>query len=215
MDSLNQIITLQECVDVIAKSRSTTAEIVSYEVTKIGGAKSGFLGEHLYLTITLQDGGSERFFLKALPIFNVNKRKYIEKAGFFKKESTIYNEIFRTMPSVTDGIRWRPKCYLARPDLLIFHDVGIEHYCHAPERYEYHRSHVQLVLKSLAALHANSINTEAKTGKNIGEVYGSLALFEVSTLDDNLWFITGLKALESVALNVTKYKKIKGFQFSN
>ena len=68
METLNSIITLQDCHELVLRCCHTSAEIDSYQVSRIGGAISGFLGEHLYLIVTLRNGNSKRFFLKTLPI---------------------------------------------------------------------------------------------------------------------------------------------------
>lgn len=207
-NSLNDLLNLAEIEEILSNSGQTGSKVKTYNVSVLGGAVVGFLGEHLHLNVDLENGTTHRFFLKTLPIFNQIKRKYIEKQGFFFKEATLYQEIFCDMPDVIENIRWRPQCYLTRQDLLVLQDISLESFTNAPPRFNFERSHVQLVLESLAVLHALSIKVEVERGINLGEKYSSTGLFEVSVSPDNIWFSVGLKTLEAVAINATKYSEI-------
>lgn len=194
--NLSNLLTIEECHQVLWKATGNKeTQIESYEIRKLGGDIAGFLGEHLKLLIKSANSEYE-FFVKSLPVFNEQKRRFIEKSGIFKKEADLYP----LLEKFDDfGFQWKPKCYLTRSDLIVLEDLGKNGYKTLPERIEYSQGQVQLVLRSLAALHSSSLLYEEKFQKNIGCEYES-CLFEVSALANNSWFLTGLKCLVSIAL---------------
>lgn len=193
---LNNLLTKEECKKILEQS-AITSEVVDFQIIKVEGGVEGFLGEHLKLTITTAKD-SQAYFLKSLPIFNLRKRKFLERAGIFKKEVDLYGLLEQFSGE------WKPRCYLARNDLIVLEDLSLKGFQTAPDRFEFNQAHVKLVLEVLASLHGSSMNFEVKSGESIAEKYKN-CLFEVSALRDNTWFVTGLKCLVSVAAEATKY----------
>lgn len=126
--------------------------------------------------------------------------------GLFRKEAKIYSEILAAMPCPT-STKWAPKSYYTRNDILVLDDLSIENYHLMPTRHDFSKKHVQLVLKSLATMHANSVYLEKHIlKKSIGDVYGEI-LFEVSVDESNVWFNKGIAAIKTIALKRTRFSK--------
>jgi hypothetical protein len=104
--------------------------------------------------------------------------------------------------------KWCPTCCLVRDDLLVLEDLKVDGYQITPIRYEYNQSHIQEVLKSLAAFHSSSIAFETfelkPAGTTIGEKYKDM-LFETTFFPDNWWYQAGRKGLKKLALSHTKF----------
>ena len=96
----------------------------------------------------------------------------------------------------------------ARDDILVLEDLTYKGYAHVPLRTELNQKHVEEALKSLARLHATSLDFELNEmkGKNLDEVFPDV-LFEPTVHHGNGWFMAGLSSIKAVALNSSKYSK--------
>ncbi len=93
---------------------------------------------------------------------------------------------------VTESFHWKPKCYLAREDLLILEDLNLSGYRHLAHRTRFDRPFVECVLRSVAAIHAESIAFETRIyPKNILEVFNGYS-DEFAIAPDKKWFQRGL-----------------------
>lgn len=144
---------------------------------------------------------SYNFFVKTLPTGS-EQRKFMIETNLFRKEATIYTDILSRMSSI--GSTCAAKSYFARDDILVLEDLTLKGYKLMPERTNFSQKHVQIVLKTLANLHAMSINFEKTTLKDSMDKIYDKTLFEAIIDSDNTWFQTGLKTIEMIALNRSK-----------
>uniref|UniRef100_A0A336K8G6 CSON000987 protein n=1 Tax=Culicoides sonorensis TaxID=179676 RepID=A0A336K8G6_CULSO len=169
----------------------------------------GFLGCYFSLKIEAQIDDIDvvkYFFVKTAPCAE-SQAKFMEKNGIFRKEAKIYIEILSSMSSIVNGCKWTPKCYFARNDILVMDDLSQENYHVMPLLQNFTKAHVQAVLKSLAILHANSFYLEKCVHKKpLDQIYDD-CLFEVSVAKFNKWFLVGLEAVKTIAIQRTKYSK--------
>lgn len=129
----------------------------------------------------------------------------MEGMRLFEKEAKIYSDILGAMPS--SRIKWAPNSYYTRNDVLVLDDLSKENYQLMPPQQVFTKEHVQLVLKSLAILHANSFYLEKEVLKQpIDEVFSEF-LFETSVNRTNVWFTTGVAAIQTIALKRTRFSK--------
>lgn len=113
-------------------------------------------------------------------------------------------KVLNEMPKCGDN-HWLPECYYARDDLLVLEDLSLQNYRLLPPQVEFSSNHIKTVLKSLAIMHASSLNFERNIVKKpLTEAYDGM-LFEVTVARRNNWFRAGLRAIEQVALQRTKY----------
>lgn len=151
------------------------------------------------------------FFVKSLPRLDLETRKMIEKEGMFGKEVQIYAQIFSKWPqsvcSIDTPFKWRPECYLTRPDILVLEDLK-DNYRQLPMRMEYNMNHCRVMIKSLAKMHASSISFEKHqlNGDKLDKHFKDL-LFENPLKEGNAWFISGLELIHSIAVNYSDYFK--------
>lgn len=126
--------------------------------------------------------------------------------NLFEKEAKIYSEILHAMPSTIET-KWTPKSYYTRDDVIVLDDLTTDNYQLMPSHDEFTKEHVQLVLKSLAIMHANSFYLEKEIlKKSIDEVYNE-TLFEVSIDKSNIWFKVGLAAIKRIALKRSRFSE--------
>lgn len=88
---------------------------------------------------------------------------------------------------------WQPKCYLARNDLLVLEDLNLSGFKHLKHRTRFDRPIVECVLRSVAAMHADSIAYETKIHpKPISDALGCY-VDEFAIAPDKQWFQMGLE----------------------
>lgn len=91
---------------------------------------------------------------------------------------------------------------------MVFEDLKTTSYQTLPKHVDLNIHHIKMALRSLAGFHAANIIYERlelrPEGVSIGDAHGD-ALFESSYSRDNHWCMTGIRALETVALHRTKY----------
>uniref|UniRef100_A0A336MUK5 CSON005415 protein n=1 Tax=Culicoides sonorensis TaxID=179676 RepID=A0A336MUK5_CULSO len=165
----------------------------------------GFLGNYYSLKIEALIDDRQKtkyFFVKTLPE-NVEDGDILEGVNLFHKESIIYSKIFEIMPASSK--KWTPSCFYTRSDILVLEDLSQENYQIMPKNAHFSKIHIQLVLKSLATLHANSFYLEKCILRSpIDAIHGDL-LSEVSVTKSNGWFHVGLNAIKTVAITRTKF----------
>lgn len=211
MNSYRELISAEDCEQIVRNALgSDKAAVIEYTITKIPG-HIGFLGEYLQLEVLVENNGdqsSERYFLKSLPITDKNQRAMMESLGFFRKEVGVYSRILSEFGhNEAASCKWRPNCYLTREDLIVLEDLkwqqgfSMIHFQTALEQ-----SHLNLVLESVAQMHALSLNYEYNCvdGQRLDELYADV-LFETTVIRDNSWFMAGLSGIKAIALNGTKY----------
>lgn len=133
------------------------------------------------------------------------QREFMEATNLFLKEATIYSDLLSPMAS--KGLNCAAKSYFSRDNILVLEDLTLKGYKLMPPRANFSQKHVQMVLKSLANLHAMSIHFEKTVLKEpLDKVYDK-TLFEVTIDRDNTWYTTGLKTLEMIALKGSEFAR--------
>lgn len=91
---------------------------------------------------------------------------------------------------------------------MVFEDLKMTSYQTLPKHIDPTIHHIKMALRSLAAFQAANIIYERlelrPEGSSIGSMYKDM-LFETSYSKDIAWFMTGIRALKTIALHNTKY----------
>lgn len=94
---------------------------------------------------------------------------------------------------ISDPSKWRPKCFFARSDVLVFEDLNLLGYSQLKHRTEFQTAHIQCALSTLAKMHAASITYDLSIHpSSIGVAFEDV-LFETSIGLNNTWFLVGLE----------------------
>lgn len=115
----------------------------------------------------------------------------------FRKEVVLYNDLLSKMGgsnSTSFSTKWRPECFLARSDMLVFEDLSRLGYCHLEPRTTLQIPHIECVLNSTAKMHAAGIAYEARETTVIGSKFKD-SLFETSVGLTNTWHLVGLQVI--------------------
>lgn len=145
-------------------------KIIHHTMKPISEDPLGFLSQHHYLFIDLEDGQRLRFFTKSAPQSIPSRLKYMKEFGVFRKELSIYKDILPLLETIHhDSVS--AKCYFAKDNCLVFEDLFMEGYRIVSGRdglldYKYMKSAVRL----LAKLHAASLIWEEQAGKKFHEL---------------------------------------------
>lgn len=185
-----------ECEKIVKKAtRHENVKVVEFKLENFGNY-FGFLGEYFRLRIEANVNHVPEvfnFFVKSLPITDLKQRKMLIETGIFRKEVKIYENLLLNLSEIsTKENFWCPSSYLFRDDLLVLDNMALKGYKMLPFQFKFDKKHVELTLKSLAALHCSSIIYEEMNGINsIVDEFGKL-LFETSVADIT-WYHAGLK----------------------
>ncbi|XP_063708812.1 uncharacterized protein LOC134837371 [Culicoides brevitarsis] len=213
MAEITEILTDDEVLEIISVCKdvpeTSNVTVLEWGTSTLSEEVTGFLGEHLKLTIKAKIDNdqivNESFFIKTLP-FRAKDRRFVEEIGVLRKEVHLYVNVLNEMPKYDEKSHWSPECYYARDDLLVLEDLSVKDFHLLPPEIEFTDDHMKVALKSLAMMHASSINFEKNVVKKpLNDIYDGM-LYEVTVARRNNWFRTGLKAIEQVALQRTRYK---------
>ncbi|XP_063708210.1 uncharacterized protein LOC134836872 [Culicoides brevitarsis] len=198
-----------EILKILQNSEGSKAfSVVNWTLTEKGGALLGFLGGYFSLKIeAVIDGqpATKIYFVKTLPA-SAQQSEFMDGMNLFQKEADIYSKILASMPNHKTS-KWTPKPYYCRKDILVLEDLTLENFQLMPPRQQFTKSHVQLVLKCLATLHANSFYLEKSVLKKpLNEVHEDI-FFEVSITETNEWFTCGVRAIKTIAMSRTRFSK--------
>lgn len=186
-----------ECEKIVkTATRNENVTIVKFNIEGFGNYL-GFLGEYFRLKIDaiVNDSKSElNFFVKSLPLNDLKQRKMLEDTGIFRKEVTVYKNLLMDLMEIMNGkLKWCPRGYFYRDDLLVLDDLSLENYEILPFRFKFTQQHVEVTLRTLASFHCCSIVFEEKQKKSIEREFGEM-LFETSVADIQ-WFHSGLQVI--------------------
>lgn len=139
-----------------------------------------------------------------MPLKNEHQREIIETGGHFKKEVLLYSLLFSKMVNQIGASKWRPTCYLAKPELLVLEDI--HDYNHVLARTSFSELHVIESLKGLARMHSACFEFEESLNMNLDEKFKDV--FQETITRDNPWLLSGFSSVKAVALNNPKFKDI-------
>lgn len=106
--------------------------------------------------------------------------------------SSVFRLILAYQYVISASFNWHPVIYLRRDDVLVLEDLAQSNYTHECFNYNSPPKYIRAVLECMAAMHANSIVYEVKTGTNIGSDYAN-CVYETSVRRENSWIIAGLQ----------------------
>lgn len=219
---MDTILSKDECVKIL-KQVNDNVELEHFEVVPASDDILGFLGEYfklkiytkdvsfssfsisyLYLKIYHLQNQNFQFFVKSMPLKNEHQREIIETGGHFKKEVLLYSLLFSKMVNQIGESKWRPTCYLAKPELLVLEDI--HDYNHVLARTSFSELHVIESLKGLARMHSACFEFEESLNMNLDEKFEDV--FQETITRDNPWLLSGFSSVKAVALNNPKFKDI-------
>lgn len=170
-------ITEEDVESVILQSLGSHCKILSYEVEPFSKSKTGFLGTHLSLNVKVQKKSqneldivkTQKFFVKIQSDSPIIQEIMMDE-NIFLEEVNFYTKIYPLMIENYEGVKWSPRCFLAKDDVLIFEDLRIQGY-NLRQDPLLDESALRSALKVLARFHALSIIVEAQLGKTLKEAF--------------------------------------------
>ncbi|CAH2095800.1 unnamed protein product [Euphydryas editha] len=172
---LHDILSEKQLDHILSKTAKTGSKIISYDLTSATTGISGFLGEHLRLTLHVKEDLNKKIhlFIKSLPVNNQTKVNYIIENNFNKREALIY-KLFEEMDHSVDPNPWRPKTYIYNENMLVMPDLSVEGYKSYPVTKYFDKNHVMVTATSVARFHAAFANYATKKTVNEGKPYDFL-----------------------------------------
>lgn len=111
----------------------------------------------------------------------------------------------------TAKIKWFPNCYYTRSDLIVLEHIKLCGYYGIKETL-LSEEQLQLLLRTVAALHAASLVFEQRNGIDIGCEYAH-CLQEYIVGPSLAWFTTGLSAIRAVLRSLPQYQTARHLKF--
>ncbi|XP_055632461.1 uncharacterized protein LOC129772952 [Toxorhynchites rutilus septentrionalis] len=168
--------------------RSVQFEIISTSVTSLAEQRTGYLGDHFLLSMTVRVDSNQpdavenevKLFAKILPA-QPSRAKYLEDTKAFSKEAELFESL---LPLLHQFGRFAPEALFQKDGkLIVFRDVKTEGF-----RTLQHNDglldliHLEQGLRVLARFHAASFALEAQQSKAIVELFPNI-------LDENAWIL--------------------------
>nr|XP_029729191.1 uncharacterized protein LOC109429832 [Aedes albopictus] len=213
MVNLSDLISFDDCVEVVQSSLGEGFRVISYRLEKVPG-QPGFLGEYAHLVVSTVEietklSHDHSYFVKCLPFTDAKQREVVQDLGIFTKEAVCYRELFSRFERNPEKVlKWRPECWLARDDLMVMEDLVEAGYRSMPFQRSFGKEHMTLILERMAQMHACSLDFQYNKlkGSRLDEKFGKM-LFETTFMRENPWFVAGLKGVLKIALDGSKYSR--------
>lgn len=204
-DKQNELFSRAEVEKILSNilNSNAVAVLLEYNVSPECGP-TGYLGEYFHLELKYKFVESNntiqttRVFVKSLPYQNPKMTAFIEACGMLTKEAAIYEQLLNELRRLTPTI-WCAQCYFTRRDLFVMQnivDMGYEPLVDPAEFLT--QSQMDVLLKSLATMHACSLTYEEQNKVNIGEQLEDV-LREMTVTPDVVFYTAGLRAVLAVA----------------
>ncbi|KAJ2949040.1 hypothetical protein O0L34_g5982 [Tuta absoluta] len=177
----------------------------------------GYLGEHLRLTIEIDDGKGKseiKLFIKCLPRFDEWKAQYLKELSFFKKEYVMLSDLFQHFQKSDESHKWRPILYFIREDLFIFEDVSQIGYQMPSHRDTLSEDELMATIEAVAKFHAQSfIFEETKSMKLNREyrIWEDYKEYLQEPIQGRNWRDTGRNAIIDYLKEYSTYKTVPNF----
>ncbi|XP_011549742.3 uncharacterized protein LOC105381660 [Plutella xylostella] len=205
----------EEEIKVIAQKHGDF-HVIDWKVVKINEPLIGYLAEHLKLIITVESNRNVselNCFVKCVPRFDRDKAQYIVENGFFKKEYTMLNTLFKEVGGEEGPRQWRPKVLYIKPELFVFEDVTELGY--TMPYYEHCLSEAEIfaAVEAVARFHAQSYIYEERKSQILKRPYRLWEDFSEYFQEPSqmAWRHTGMKAVIDVLIIYSKHKNAPGF----
>ncbi|XP_018796861.1 PREDICTED: uncharacterized protein LOC108973823 [Bactrocera latifrons] len=205
VDKPNELFSRSEVEQILSNimNSNVAASLLEYNVSPECGP-TGYLGEYFHLELKykfleLNDAiQTTRVFVKSLPYQNPKMTAFIEACGMLTKEAAIYEQLLNELRKLTPSV-WCAQCYFTRRDLFVMQnivDMGYEPLLDPAEFLT--QAQMDVLLKSLAIMHAYSITYETRNQVNIGEQLHDV-LREMTVTPDVVFYTAGVRAILAVA----------------
>ncbi|XP_037031363.1 uncharacterized protein LOC119070925 isoform X2 [Bradysia coprophila] len=208
-----QLISAQECKEILWKAVNIQANEtdIQHELNVMENS-FGYIADLAHLTIWMGKGNDEetreefKFFVKLVPLDSNGKIRRSELTWMFEREAFMYADMLLKF-NATEATHWHPKCYLARKDLLVLENLNLSGFKHLTHRTRFDCPLVECVLRSVAAIHADSIAYEMKIHpRTIVDAFGEYRE-EFGIAPDKIWFQRGLEAIKAIIPMTKSYQR--------
>ncbi|XP_044743337.1 uncharacterized protein LOC123305630 [Chrysoperla carnea] len=156
----------------VAKQKLKSEISVKKISVDLPSSRTGYMGAHKFLNIHVQCDSKPinlKYFLKFVPE-EQGQLNFLEFASGFKREVLIYKEIFETMKKLGVGIySIVPVCHVVSHNFLLLD--FLDEYRNRSKYEMFDFQHLNVMLRSLAKLHASSVIWEEKLSKQEGKPF--------------------------------------------
>lgn len=156
-----KIISSEDCKSILSRALNSPFHFVDYNIKKFSDDILGFLGEHFLLTVTftrnketIDSHLQKTFFVKTLPIEDLQQVSYLEESGIFKKEVLLYKNL---LPELLKISSFGPKCFLIKDSCLVLEDLQASGFRSLPTIKYLNGNNVTNMIINLANYHATTI----------------------------------------------------------
>ncbi|XP_034832178.1 uncharacterized protein [Maniola hyperantus] len=211
--TLQDILTEEQINCIISQNSKTEFKLLKHELRSATEGMSGFVGDHIKLTLHIKEGDSVKkkkmhLFVKAMPSVNAAKARFIKDNNFFGIESSTY-EIFENFADeeFSNSSPWGVKALIHNHNTLVLPDLSVEGY-RTPTRH-LDLDHVLVTLKSMARFHAAFAKHQTKVNAN-PELHEEYACFLRDPLFVDCGFLraairTTTCVIKEFSTNIKKY----------
>lgn len=174
--SLKNMISDEKCFEIVSKRvRQDSIDdfrLVDYEMIPIPQV-TGYMGQYFILKTTISRPDMPNghrvynFFTKIPPPITSPQYEWIQEYGSFKKEVELYKTVF---PEVLKNLEKRsiPEYFFGHEnDIIILEDMAHAGFAMTDKFVSFDLQHCQIVMKTLAKFHAQSIIFEELEKKNV------------------------------------------------
>ncbi|CAH2095801.1 unnamed protein product [Euphydryas editha] len=202
---LQDVLSEKQLDHILSKTAKPGAKIISYDIKSATTGIAGFLGDHLRLTLHVQEDLVKKIhlFIKTLPMNNQPKADFITEKNFNKREALIY-KVFEEIDGTDDTNPWRPKAYIYTENTLVMPDLGAEGYKSYPATKYLDKNHVMVTATSVARFHAAFANYATKKTVNESKPYNFLEEYGHVVAEPVFFDTPWLRAAAKLTSNLLK-----------
>lgn len=169
------IIAQEDLQAVVSQIAGPKAIIAHHTVEPFSKSRNGIMGNHYSLTIHTKDeptlGSMQilRLFVKTPPD-STDLRDSVVDEWVSLEEVHFFEHVCPLLVPSYSGLGWSPTCYLAKPEALVFEDLGLQGFAVRKDSI-YDEASLKSAIATLARFHAASIMAEAKLGRPLNEEF--------------------------------------------
>ncbi|XP_044256112.1 uncharacterized protein LOC123006028 [Tribolium madens] len=164
------LLSREDCEKILHRSVDS-GQLLSYKIRKFHDDVAGFLGEHYQLTLkynTKNTTNQSTYFIKALPLGNLNQLDYVQESGIFRKEVILYQNLLTELIKIGN---FGPKCYFIKDSCIVLEDMKAKGFEMMPKEEYLDDLHCIAMLKTLAKYHSSTIIYERKRNIKLDEKF--------------------------------------------
>ncbi|XP_050351287.1 WD repeat-containing protein 75-like [Nymphalis io] len=195
---------------------SLFVNILSWSIEEYSDQLVGYLGEHLSLTVRIEDKGDIRemiFFIKCIPRHDEWMANYLRETNFFNKEYVMLSSLFQMFRD--DGLKkWRPKLLHIKEELFVFEDVTQTGYTMPNNLNTLNYEELKATVTALAKFHAQSYVFEQRKSqvlKRPYRIWEDYSEYLCEPSKGQSWRDTGMRAAIDFLKVFSEYKSKPNF----